>query len=91
MTIKNPLTHYFNKAKQHYKADELDSAREYLDMGLTLCREFTHDLKEEMSDADLDRYDAFERMHKGVEFEGYSLETWKMRFWVKLENWGLLL
>lgn len=88
---QNPLTYCFNKAKQYYKTNELDSAREYLDMGLAQCAMFTSELKDQMSDADLDRYDAFERMHKDVEYEGYSLETWKMRFWVKLENWGLLL
>ena len=88
---QNPLTYCFNKAKQYYKSNDLDSAREYLDMGLAQCGMFTAELKDQMSDAELDSYDAFERMHKDVEFEGYPLETWKMRFWVKLENWGLLL
>ena len=88
---QNPLTYCFNKAKQYYKSNDLDSAREYLDMGLAQCAMFTEEIKDQLSDTELDRYDAYERMHKDVEIEGYPLETWKMRFWVKLENWGLLL
>jgi len=88
---QNPLTYCFNKAKQHYKNNELDSAREYLDMGLAQCGMFTEEIKDTLTDEQLEAKDAYQQLHKKVMYEGYSLETWKMRFWVKLENWNLIL
>lgn len=89
--MQNPLTYCFNKAKQYHKENSLDKAREYLDMGLAQCAMFTEEIKDNLTDEQLEEKDAYQKFHKKVEYEGYPLETWKMRFWVKLENWGLLL
>ena len=89
--MQNPLTYCFNKAKQYHKENSLDKAREYLDMGLAQCAMFTKEIKDNLTDEQLEEKDAYQKLHKKVEYEGYPLETWKMRFWVKLENWGLLL
>ena len=89
--MQNELTYCFNKAKQHYKANELEQTRDYLDMGIARCAQITSNIAEDMSDAQLSEYDAFQKLHKDVIVEDVSLENWKMRFWVKLENWGLLL
>jgi len=88
---QNPLTYCFNKAKQYYKDNDLDKTREYLDMGLAQCAMFTSEIMDSLTDEQLDQRDVYQRLHKDVVYEGYPLETWKMRFWVKLENWGLLL